>query len=664
MSEEELLFDLENIITQKKQAEYDAVIMEKASYPYLYHLSAIRANILDWIPMEKTEKVLELNAGCGALTGALLEKAGQVVAVTETGKQADLIRKRYAWAGKRLTVVSEEDFWIREKQEFHKIFLIGQTLRFCDTIKGVQPLLAEGGRLYFADANRLGLKYFAGCQDEYREGYFAGIEGEDIAGEKHCYTRKEYEEILKEAGFTEITCYYPYPDYKFPTGIYSDLWLPKQGELGDNQRNYDKDRYRLFDEGKAFDTIIKEGLFPELANAFLFEAGTGVRQERERVIYSRHSNERAAQFQIRTDILEQPDKTRRVMKYAGRKEGIAHIAAIETSCQRLKEGYKDENISFCGCHREGEGIAFDYLEGKTLQELLEQALQEKQNVWIEKMLKDYCARIRACGGNRKFELTGDFCRVFGRYPGMEKVLETLDCPQYCDVDLIFSNILVAAECGTAPEQMRWQIIDYEWSFGFPVPKSYVLYRAMYFACYQIFNGTGWTLPGLLELAEITKEQQELFLKMEQHFQEYLAGDGFPVRNIQRLMGTRIYRLGEKKEDILPEFGLLRGLYYHIDREEYQDGCIVCSGWALARDWKNHGVPLELSVWDGEGKQIPAEITRTVRKDVAGMFELEEEKQPEYGFDCIFPLKSGEKWQITFARGHRKKRYRSGDFSKN
>ena len=35
------------------------------------------------------------------------------------------------------------------------------------------------------------------------------------------------EKILKECGETEYHFYYPYPDYKFMTTLYSDRYLPK-----------------------------------------------------------------------------------------------------------------------------------------------------------------------------------------------------------------------------------------------------------------------------------------------------------------------------------------------------------------------------------------------------------------------------------------------------
>ena len=686
MPAETFLSDLKNIIAEKKETDYDDVILKKASYPYLYHLSALRANILDWISIGSGEHVLELNAGCGALTGVLLKRAGRVTAVTETSEEAQMIRERCAGSGERLSVYTRERFLTeqqmggggertlhsdttggsavqREKQEYHKIFLIGQASRFYGTMKAACQYLEENGKCYLADANRLGLRYFAGCQDEYRQGYFAGIEGYGEEAAERCYTRKEYEAMLQEAGFTEWSCYYPYPDHKFPASIYSDAWLPKTGELNDNQRNYDKDRYQLFDERRAFDTIIKEGLFSEFANSFLFEAGAGTKEARARVVYSRHANERAARYQVRTDIVELPGRSRRVIKYAFKKEGEAHIAHMAYAYEKLCACYDDENIAFCGCCREEEGVSFPFVPGISLQELLEQALRGQRDAWIEKILSDYCQRIRSLGGSRTYAPTTEFYEIFGSDPNVEAVLDGLECPLYCDVDLIFSNILVEMDCEKllSPQRMRWQVIDYEWSFGFPLPKAFVLYRAMYYAYYQIFCGSDWTLPRLFSLAGVTEEQQALFLKMEEHFQRHIAGGGFPVRTMQRIMGTKIVRLQETQFLAPREFGRAKSISFHIDREEYQDGCVVCSGWALAEDWRHHGAPVELTVEDETGAGLMPEITRSERADVAAVRKLQGEDAPFYGFDCIFPAKREGRWQITFIKGHLKKRYRSKNF---
>ena len=54
------------------EEEWNQVIAERKSWPILYHLSALRENIVDFLPIKKTDKVLEVGSGCGAITGCLL----------------------------------------------------------------------------------------------------------------------------------------------------------------------------------------------------------------------------------------------------------------------------------------------------------------------------------------------------------------------------------------------------------------------------------------------------------------------------------------------------------------------------------------------------------------------------------------------------------------
>ncbi len=326
METEAIRADLYEIITKYKKEEYPRLIEQRASYPYLYHLSAIRENLISWLPVTKEMRVLERNAEYGALTGRLLQMAGQVVSVTEEEAGAELIRARCQEAGERLTVLTERA-WVKRRDAavrppapgrgsrtgdtengFDRILIVGHTSGYMWELKELCAMLRPGGTLVLSDANRLGLKYLAGCQEEYRGGYFTGVEGypsdsvsaggksgstddgksaagrygavqregsADSAGMPRCYTRIEYIRLLSEAGFTDMRFYYPYPDHKFPSVIYSDDWLPKRGELKEQRRNFDRDRLLLLDEGRVYDTLMDEGLFGEFSNSFLIEAKSG-----------------------------------------------------------------------------------------------------------------------------------------------------------------------------------------------------------------------------------------------------------------------------------------------------------------------------------------------------------------------------------------------------
>ena len=53
--------------------DFDRIVEEKKNWPVMYHFSSIRANIMSWMPVDKSMKVLEIGSGCGAITGAIAE---------------------------------------------------------------------------------------------------------------------------------------------------------------------------------------------------------------------------------------------------------------------------------------------------------------------------------------------------------------------------------------------------------------------------------------------------------------------------------------------------------------------------------------------------------------------------------------------------------------
>lgn len=701
-------------IQQNNVEDYARIIQETASYPYLYHLSEIRQNLIDWLPITDSMHVLERNAECGALTAKLIEKAGSVTALVEDSMQGDIVRARCQNAGDKLRIVMEEE-WHNTKDKrcktakeagmdagessidtddslahthYDMIILVGSIYRYRSELPELCTRLKPEGVLILADTNRLGLKYFAGSQEEYRGGYFSGIEGytdakqpksnhdtdAKIAEMERCYSKSEYRKMLKEAGFAYQEFYYPYPDYKFPASIYSDEWLPKKGELAENRRNFDRDRLQLFDESKAYDSLISEGLFGAFANSYLIVAGAD-KYKKFKTIYTKYSNERAKQYCIRTDIVKDESGEKEVYKYALSPESEHHIRYIEDAYRRLTECYKDSGITFCECayeEKECVRIRFPFVSGCSLQDMIEQAILVGDDAAVEEILREYIRRIRSYGGEEAFVVTPEFTRVFG---DME-LTGGLSCAAASDVDMIFGNIFV--DTAQPVREAVWQVIDYEWTFTFPIPKLFILYRGIYFAYYQILQDTAWTLPALLELAGITEAQAEIFKKMEVQFQSYLGTGTVPVRNMQRLMGTKVTSLKElldlQKAD-MTQSGMaenaakgnktagsmsgsgknspkIRKIIYNIDRREYQDGSVICSGWALAKCWNGTCLPVEIRVLDETGKALFAQIERTERQDAIEALGIRKAATSVVGFDCVWIAPPKGEWKIQFSLGNK------------
>ena len=65
--------DIENQMLQmaRNGISYEELPKDQVEFPVIYHFSDIRTNILCWYPIKKTDSVLEIGAGCGAITGML-----------------------------------------------------------------------------------------------------------------------------------------------------------------------------------------------------------------------------------------------------------------------------------------------------------------------------------------------------------------------------------------------------------------------------------------------------------------------------------------------------------------------------------------------------------------------------------------------------------------
>ncbi|MNM71025.1 hypothetical protein D3C81_826750 [compost metagenome] len=81
--------------------------------------------------------------------------------------------------------------------------------------------------------------------------------------------------MLNEVGFNEMEFYYPIPDYKLPTQIFSDRYLPKVGDLDKESPSFDADQIISFHEYFVYNNLIKDKQFDYFANSFLVFCKSG-----------------------------------------------------------------------------------------------------------------------------------------------------------------------------------------------------------------------------------------------------------------------------------------------------------------------------------------------------------------------------------------------------
>lgn len=618
--EDELL----DIVKSRTPAEYASVIEERASWPILYHLSPIRENIVDWVPMggggegamSGRPKVLEVGSGCGAITGVLSRKAGSLTCV-------DLSRKRSlinAWRHRECDNITihvgnfkdiepdlpgDYDFiCLIGVFEYGQAYIGGDT-PYEDFLRILMSHLAPGGRILIAIENKYGLKYFAGCKEDHLGTYFSGIENYREEGGVRTFGRKGLEKIFRACGAQEYHFYYPYPDYKFMTMLYSDDYLPRKGDLSDNLRNFDRDRMLLFDEKNAFDGMVEEELFPVFANSYLAVIGGGFDTK-----YVKYSNDRDPEYAIRTEIAVDrslsagaslPGSTADtgmslpgsaadtgasllrgtadtgnagdqlvVRKYPLSGAAAEHIRGLRTAYESLSERYRGSALEINACQVEEKNgslfAQFEFVGGTPLSELMDRCLE-------------------------KGDLEG-FRSYFWQY--VEKIGYNSEYPA-ADFDLIFSNILVEpalpskegissregmSSQGRMTAEDRWTLIDYEWTFGEAIQTRKLAFRALYCYLLEDERRNKFDFDSILGELGITEEEAGALREQERTFQRFVTGNCRSMGEVRNLLGHECYPVKEVLESVNRRERLSRIQIYE-DRGEgfreensyFADGCL-------------------------------------------------------------------------------------------
>ena len=183
---------------------------DEVSFPMVYHFSGLRENILSWYPLKETDSVLEIGAGCGAITGMLCRKAGHVTSVELSKRRADI---NYARNNDKenLTIMvgNLNDMTFPEKfdyvvvngvLEYAMSFTEGKT-PYETFLQRMGAYLKPEGRLLIAIENRLGLKYFAGAPEDHTDLHFFGINGYPGNQSVRTFSKNELGELLENSGF-------------------------------------------------------------------------------------------------------------------------------------------------------------------------------------------------------------------------------------------------------------------------------------------------------------------------------------------------------------------------------------------------------------------------------------------------------------------------------
>lgn len=501
-----------------KMQKQDELLRMSSEWPILYHLSDIRENLLEWFPFSKQDDVLEIGAGCGAITGLLSKKAKSVTCV-ELSKKRSLINAYRNQNCDNVTIMIGDFEDIKLQKRFDYITLIGVWEYSGLYVKGVNPyltmieklkkLLKTHGEIIIAIENKVGLKYWNGAPEDHTGRLYSGIN--DYIGEKsiRTFSRQEITELLHEAGFTQSNFYYPMPDYKLPDTIYSDNILPQAGDIRCYRSDYSACRLYNFYDATIYDQICRDHMFSYFANSFLVVCG----ERKESCEFVKYSRERRAEFKIATEIRNVGGK-KYVIKKALCEETVGHILKMK----RMEEKWQGmlPNVSCMAGELVNNEYIVSYIDGIDLDSYFytwrNDVTQFIEHVW--NIIGSYLTP------NEKdmidFENTKEYENVFGsQYPQNARSLKVTN------IDCLFSNFKLT-------EDGKVYNFDYEWIFEFPIPYQYVLWRALrqLYIKYLVYLKNQISECDFLGRFGIDEYSMQIFGKMEKNFSQFAFGKDY------------------------------------------------------------------------------------------------------------------------------------------
>ncbi len=293
-----------------------------------------------------------------------------------------------------------------------------------------------------------------------------------------------------------------------------------------------------------------------------FEGTSFSKRNKDLIIYRKLSNERSPKYSVITDIVSRSGHLVVLKRPAG-ESAQEHINRVMDSYEGLKSTFEGSVFGVNKSELVDGVIESEFLSGKQL-------TKESAVDFIENIKKTYMSKAQT------FTMTEGFKEVFGDVTIPVGVLAA----KYIDIDLIFENLIVQDE--------KWNVIDFEWCFDFPIPINYIFYRAKKFS----------DLPP--HLYDISAEEVEAYEQMEEHFQSKYAFEGvYNLHEIEKkikgqnrgnqdfTIASRDYQIKQLKQQIVEKDVHIRNITSERDDFERKYNQIVSTkGYQMLEGWRS------------------------------------------------------------------------------
>jgi SAM-dependent methyltransferase len=265
-----------------------SLLAQASGWAERYHLDPARANVVRALDLPSDAVVLEVGAGCGAISRYLGETVAEVDALEPASWRAEVCRARTR-DQQNVNVLVGEVSDLPAGPRYDVILIVGVLeyvgngslddgpyARFLDECRS---RLREGGSIIIAIENKLGVKYLAGAPEDHYALPFVGVEGYgDVSGLARTFSRSELGDLLAGSGLASRSLV-AFPDYKLTRAVFEPesfgaedrelLWtvpvFPSPDWYGQ--------RAPAADERRLWRSMVEAGLAAEGGNSFVFIAG-------------------------------------------------------------------------------------------------------------------------------------------------------------------------------------------------------------------------------------------------------------------------------------------------------------------------------------------------------------------------------------------------------
>lgn len=421
-------------------------------WPTIYHLSCSRSNVLR--PFEealKNAKVLEIGAGCGAITRYLGESSSSVVAVEGSIRRATIARSRTRDL-ENVAIVAENFSSFTTEAKFDIVTLIG-VLEYANLfVEGPNPALVmlerarsflkPDGFLVIAIENKLGLKYFAGAPEDHIWKPMYGIENLYQHNQVKTYGRRELEQLICDSGFSKSEFLAPFPDYKLPNSILTETGIAAADfdsttfAIQNARKDLQLPTDLYFSLDLAWQSVGENGLTMELSNSFIAIA---------------HNSPNPGLFRSKLGFHY---STERKAVFCKKAEFIQTGGSIEVHTSPLVKNKGDIDTGYL-IHKIEE--IQPYSQGRIYMDLLRTAVTH--DGWkiddVASILSEYVSFILSQTSATEHNLHGD---VYVKIPGHL-------------IDLLPQNIVLDPTGKMGAFDQEWELID-------EVPIGWILFRTL------------------------------------------------------------------------------------------------------------------------------------------------------------------------------------------